>query len=455
MRRHLGAVIVAVVMAAAGAAHADNTGDLVDRTRLRVCADPAHLPFSNEQGQGFENRIAELMAAKLNVPVAYTWYPDTVGFVRNTLRAGVCDLIMGVVSGEDLVQNTNPYYRSAYVLVRRAADKDLFASLNAPEMQTATIGVVAGTPPADMLVRANLVAQERPYQLLNDSRQADPARAMMDDLAGGRIDVALVWGPIGGYWAKKEHADLLLTPMPDERRNGIRNDFRISMGIRQGEPEWKHEVNNLIRTLQPQITGILQDYGVPLLDPMGRLIKAAVDDDGTGTSATPGTNVPEPAGYRLDHYRAPVPATLKGATVVDTAALKDLVATRHPLLVDVLKRARKPPGRSPDQVWIEPRRMDLPGSAWLPNTGYGELAPEFRRYLADELARLSGGDRARPIVFYCETNCWMSWNAAKRALTELGYTNVYWYPEGVQGWQKAGGRLVDAGVPTMPAFAGN
>ena len=447
MLRRLGAVLLAAaVLGAGGRAHADNTGDLVDRTRLRVCADPAHLPFSDDKGQGFENKIAELMAARLKVPVAYTWYPDTVGFVRNTLRAGSCDVIIGVVAGDDLVQNTNPYYRSAYVLVRRAADRDLFKSLEAPEMQAARIGVVAGTPPADMLTRAGLIAQVRSYQLLNDSRYADPAKAMLDDLAAGRIDAALVWGPIGGYWARKESVPLTLTPVTGDRRSGTRTDFRISMGIRQGEPEWKHELNDLIRSLRPQITAILESYGVPLLDPMGRLIKSAAVEGGRDV-------VPEPADYRQDHYKAPVPATLKGATVVDTAALETLIATRHPVLVDVLKRVRKPPGRSPDQVWIEPRRMHLPGSVWLPDTGFGTLAPEFAAYFKDELARLTGGDKAAPLVFYCDSGCWMSWNAAKRAVSELHYTEVYWYPEGVQGWEQAGGALVDAGVPAMPAFA--
>jgi PQQ-dependent catabolism-associated CXXCW motif protein len=140
----------------------------------------------------------------------------------------------------------------------------------------------------------------------------------------------------------------------------------------------------------------------------------------------------------MEQYRAPVPATLNGATVLDTAGLRALMETGKPILIDVLPKARKPKDRDAGQLWVEPPREALPGSVWLPNVGYGELAPEFRQYLEEGLAELSGGDKARPLVFYCDANCWMSWNAAKRARHELGYTQVYWYPEGVQGWKTAG-----------------
>jgi PQQ-dependent catabolism-associated CXXCW motif protein len=115
-----------------------------------------------------------------------------------------------------------------------------------------------------------------------------------------------------------------------------------------------------------------------------------------------------------------------------------LLGDEQPILVDVLPKARKPEGRDPSQLWVEPRRDDLPGSVWLPNVGFGELSPDLATYMRTELARLTGGDKAKPLVFYCDPNCWMSWNAAKRAVTELGYSRVYWYPEGAQGWQQAG-----------------
>ena len=133
-----------------------NTGELVDRSAFRVCADPSNLPFSDDQGQGFENKIAELMAQKLGVPLTYTYYPDALGFVRNTLRANRCDVIMGVVAADELVQNTNPYYRSTYVLAYRDGEGDRFGDLDSPLMQLARIGVVAGTPVADLLARKGL-----------------------------------------------------------------------------------------------------------------------------------------------------------------------------------------------------------------------------------------------------------------------------------------------------------
>ena len=155
----------------------------------------------------------------------------------------------------------------------------------------------------------------------------------------------------------------------------------------------------------------------------------------------------------MEQYRAPVPATLRGATVLGTGDLLRLIEERAPVLVDVLPRQRKPKDRDPGQLWIEPKREDIPGSVWLPNVGFGELAPEFAKWFDEELAGLAGGDKGRPIVFYCDANCWMSWNAAKRAMSELGYTNVYWYPEGVQGWKAAGRALVEAQARPMPDFA--
>lgn len=426
-----------------------NMGELVDQTELRVCADPADLPFSNEKGEGFENKIAELVGAKLGVPVSYTWFPQTTGFVRNTLRANRCDLIIGVVAADELVQNTNPYYRSSYVLAVRSDERDRFGDLDSPLMLGARIGVVAGTPPSDILVSKGLIGQIRPYQLLVDTRVEQPARQMIDDLAKGDIDAALVWGPIAGYWAKQQSVPITLIPLASDMRSGLRMDFRISMGIRPGEPDWKHKINEIIRELQPEITAILQEYGVPLLDGKGQLIQATSAE----TAAPASANVAEPEGYRMEQYKAPVPATLRGATVLDSGALAQLIAERAPVLVDVLPRQRKPKGRDPGQLWIEPKREDIPGSVWLPNVGFGELTPEFAKWFDEQLAGLVGGDKGRPIVFYCDANCWMSWNAAKRAMTELGYTNVYWYPEGVQGWKGAGRALVEAEAHPMPDFA--
>ena len=428
------------------AAEGSVSGELVDRSELRVCADPASLPFSNQQGEGFENKIAELMADRLGVGLTYVWYPNALGFVRNTLRAGKCDLIMGVVAADELVQNSNPYYRSTYILAYRTADADRFADLDSPLMQLARIGVVAGTPPVNLLARKGLAGQIHGYDLMVDSRVEQPARQAVEDLASGQIDVALLWGPIAAYWAKRQPVPLSIVPIKGDPKTNLRLDFRISMGLRPNEPEWKHRVNELIRELQPEIQAILLDYDVPLLDERGNLMAAGP------STAIPQSTVPEPAGYRMDNYRSPVPATLAGATVLSTAALEQLIAEHRPVVVDVFPKQRKPENRDQGQVWIEPKREHIAGSVWLPNVGFGELSPDFAGYFRDQLASLTGGDKGKPVVFYCDTNCWMSWNAAKRAMVELGYTAVYWYPEGIQGWQKAGQRMAEAQEIPMPGY---
>ncbi len=145
--------------------------------------------------------------------------------------------------------------------------------------------------------------------------------------------------------------------------------------------------------------------------------------------------VPEPDGYRMDKFRAPVPATLKGATVVSTKEVEALAGTA--ILIDVLPRPPKPEGLKQGAIWRPRPRSNIPGSVWLPNTGFGVLPISVEAYFRDNLGRLTGGDAARKLVFYCQADCWMSWNAAKRALT-YGYTQVYWYPEGTDGWGAAG-----------------
>ena len=162
----LGVVVGVAPHSAAG----QSTGELVDRMALRVCADPSNLPFSNDRGEGFENKIAELMAERLGQPLVYTWYPQTIGFVRNTLNSLRCDLVMGVAMGEELVQNTNPYYRTSYVLVHRSSDAPYYADLDRPEARTARIGVMAGAPPTNVLVRKDLLAAVRSYPPVVDTR---------------------------------------------------------------------------------------------------------------------------------------------------------------------------------------------------------------------------------------------------------------------------------------------
>jgi quinoprotein dehydrogenase-associated probable ABC transporter substrate-binding protein len=247
------------------------TAEAVDRSAFRVCGDANNLPFSNDKGEGFENKIAELLAAELKVPVRYTWYPDTLGFIRNTLRARKCDVIMGTNAGNDLLQNTNPYYRSAFSLIYRKDSGLNLASLDDPALRTLTIGIVAGTPPATLLAQKGLLDRIRSYQLFVDTRYDHPARDLVHDVGSGAVDVGIVWGPIGGYFAKQENPPLVVVPLRSES-GPVRMDYRITMGVRQNEPEWKREINTLIRNKQDEINRILLDYGVPLLDEQSNAI---------------------------------------------------------------------------------------------------------------------------------------------------------------------------------------
>ncbi len=255
-------------------------GELTDRTKLRVCADPSNLPFSNKAGEGFENRIAELLASKLGVPLTYTWYPQVVGFVRNTLNAGACDVVIGIPSPSQLMQNTNPYYRSSYALIQRADANPKITALDDPQLANRKIGAVAGTPPVTLLAQQSLLANLKPYQLVVDTRFDSPGREMVEDVANGVIDVGILWGPIAGYWAKQQKAPLEVTPLVGTAQ-GMHLDFRVSMGLRRNEPEWKRALNDFLATNGDAIQAILLDYG----DPAAR--RAGAAGPGQGREAGP------------------------------------------------------------------------------------------------------------------------------------------------------------------------
>jgi quinoprotein dehydrogenase-associated probable ABC transporter substrate-binding protein len=250
----------------AGVDDARGSIELVDPKVLRVCADPSNLPFSNSAGEGFENKLAELLAKKLGKDLAYSYYPGATGFIRNTLNAHLCDVVMGMPQGDDLVQPTNPYYRTSYAVVYRAgSDLEGLGSLADPRLaKDKRIGLVANTPPGNLLARYGLLAAVKPYPLVVDTRVDAPGADMIRDLESGAIDVAILWGPFAGYHAKKSGGRLKLALLTGDK--GARMSFRIAMGVRHSDQEWKRELNRLIAQNQNEIDSILADFGVPLID---------------------------------------------------------------------------------------------------------------------------------------------------------------------------------------------
>ncbi len=253
---------------------ADLSIELVDPKVLRVCADPRNLPFSNEKGEGFENKLGELFAEKLQKKLDYMYFPQATGFVRMTLAAHRCDVIMGFPQGDDLVQGTNPYYRTAYALVaKQGSGLDDVATLEDARLKDKRIGIVAGTPPATNMAVAGLMANARPYPLMIDTRFDSSSAAMIKDLMSGEIDAGVLWGPMAGYYAKQASPPLHVTPLVKET-SGPRLAFRIGMGVRPADQNWKRQLNRLIQENQPAINKILLDFGVPLLDESDKPITA-------------------------------------------------------------------------------------------------------------------------------------------------------------------------------------
>ena len=248
--------------------------ELVDPKVLRVCADPRNLPFSDKQGRGFENKLAEMIGKEIGKPVAYTYFPQVIGFVRNTLNAFRCDVVMGVVHGNGLMQTTNAYYHTAYALVvRKGQDLEGISTLSDPRLKDKRIGIVAGTPPATVMVEDGLMDRAKPYPLTVDTRYDAPAHDMVDDIVSGRIDAGVLWGPIAGYWATHEGKPLSITPLLNEK--GARMSFGISMGVRHSDQSWKRQLNQLISRDQDAIDKLLISYGVPLLDAQGKPMSTA------------------------------------------------------------------------------------------------------------------------------------------------------------------------------------
>ena len=282
MRAALACALAAATLAALGApgarAQAPPSADGPERKALKVCQDPNNLPFSNTGGEGFENKIAELFARDLGLPVTYYGFPNRMNFIRNTLRYKLptddypCDIVMGVPAGFDQVSVTKPYYRSTYSLVYpkgkgldaiRSSD-DLLA-LPRDKLATLRIGLYDRSPASQWLARHGLVDRGVPYPMMNADPSQYPGQLIERDLEEGKIDLAIVWGPIAGFFARRVHTpELVVVPMRSEP--GLAFDFAMAMGVRYGEPAWKQQVEALLVKHRSEIQAILRDYGVPLLD---------------------------------------------------------------------------------------------------------------------------------------------------------------------------------------------
>jgi mxaJ protein len=239
---------------------------------LRVCADPNNLPFSDAKGRGFENKIAELVARDTGRPLAYFWTPQRRGFIRNTLNAGRCDVMLGVSAQSGLLQPTRPYYRSSYVFVSRRDRHLNVRSFDDARLTTLTVGIqivgedYANPPAAQALAARHIVQNVRGFTVYGDYSKPDPQRDVVDAVADRRVDLAVVWGPVAGYYSRREPAILDLVPVSPERDGPVLAfAFDIAMGVRTDNRELRDTLDRVIARRGAEIRQILTSYGVPLL----------------------------------------------------------------------------------------------------------------------------------------------------------------------------------------------
>jgi len=249
-----------------------------ERQALRVCQDPNNLPFSNTKGEGIENKIAELFGRALGLPVTYYSFPQRLAFIRNTLKFKLpgedypCDIVIGVPAGFDQVSVTKPYYHSTYALVfpkgkgmDQVRSTEDFLKLDAAKLSTLRIGIYDRSPASDWLNKHKLVEQGVPYPIMNPDPDQYPGEIIERDLAAGKLDVVIVWGPIAGYFAQRiKTPALAVVPMKSEP--GVKFDYQMAMGVRYGEREWKQQIEGLLESKRPEIQAILKEYGVPIVD---------------------------------------------------------------------------------------------------------------------------------------------------------------------------------------------
>lgn len=259
------------------------------RTALKVCADPQYMPFSSQDGKGYENRLAQLIAAELKLPLEYTWFPQRLGFIRNTLKKEkpdgegfLCDLVMGLPTGYELAATTEPYMQSTYALVLRS-DGKLAQLKQATELLTRApdnpdeikVGITESGPGAEWLAKYQLHQYMAPYPAQTGDPADFPGKHLLTDLLAGTLDAAIVWGPTAAYFASHQQEGRSLSFLPLKSESGVRFNFPISAGVRFGEKAWKDQVNAILKSKKAEIQHILQaEYQIPLVDDTGELLAA-------------------------------------------------------------------------------------------------------------------------------------------------------------------------------------
>jgi mxaJ protein len=239
---------------------------------LRVCSDPNNLPFSNRRQEGFENRLAELIARDLGAALKYTWLPQRRGFIRNTLGANACDVIMGMTAGAERVLTTKPYYRSTYVFVYRKNLPHAIRSLDDSALRKLKIGVqligddYANTPPVHALSRRGIVGNLVGFSVFGDYSKENPPARIIDAVVAGQVDIALAWGPMAGYFANRSGADLVVVPVsPTSDPPALHYAFDIALAVRPADAALRDELDGVLLRKQPEIRRILTEYRVPLV----------------------------------------------------------------------------------------------------------------------------------------------------------------------------------------------
>jgi mxaJ protein len=235
---------------------------------LRVCADPNNLPFSNARGAGFENELAELLGRELRRPVHYTWWAQRRGFLRNTLQAHLCDVVMGVPADLAMVRTTRPYYRASYVFASRVDRALTVSSFDDPALARLRIGVPLvgddgmNPPPAHALGRRGIIDNVVGFPVYGDYRQDSPPNRIMEALIRGEIDVAVVWGPTAGAFARHSHVPLRLTTVSPAHDDGLPFVFAIALGVRKDDEGLQRKLDQVLERRRARITRILERHGV-------------------------------------------------------------------------------------------------------------------------------------------------------------------------------------------------